>query len=94
MRFIFFKSLNVKRKTSVITLEHEDTEISRMPDLQARAISVLLGGYNMYGRNKHGQCIDLKKHRERVRKLWELVDEVCEEIHELDNDTKISFRKS
>lgn len=75
MQAVFFKSLKVKRTTSTIILEHEDTEISCIPDLQTRAISVLLGGYNQYGRS-----IDLEKYQELKRKAWELVDEVAQTI--------------
>lgn len=77
MQTVFFKSLKVNKKTSTIVLEHEGTETSSIPELQMRALSILLGGYNQYGRS-----IDIEKYRELKRKAWDLVDEVANSLYE------------
>lgn len=71
MRVVWFKKLKVNKTTSQITLEHISSESTKAVEIQMRAISILLGGYNVFGRS-----IDLEKHEERLIRFCDLLEEI------------------
>lgn len=66
-----FKSLRINKTTSQITLEHSNAEKTTIIPRRLEAISVLLGGYNIYGRS-----IDIEKHRDRMKRFMDILEEV------------------
>lgn len=73
-KHVNFKSLRVNKTTSQITLEHENPD-TMLISRQLEAISVLLGGYNVYGRS-----IDIDKHRDRVKRFMSIIEETYEDL--------------
>lgn len=60
---------------SVATLKIEFFNAGKHTEKELKALAILLGGYNKYGRK-----IDLDKHRERIRRFVDLIDEITNDI--------------
>jgi hypothetical protein len=73
MREATFKSLKINKTTSVITLEHYNN--SGREEKELKAIAILLGGYNEFGRS-----IDLNEHRNTMKKFSELIDGITDKL--------------
>lgn len=66
-----FKKLEVGKKTSKIIFEHPDTEYTYSVERRLRAISILTGAYNLYGRK-----IDVEKYTDLQNEFEKLVHEI------------------
>lgn len=67
------KKLTVEAKTAKITLDRLNYSTGNDQDL--RALAVLLGGYNEYGRK-----IPLDKHRENMILFKDLIDSISSQL--------------
>lgn len=76
MKSLTLKSLKINKRTSSITWEHTDSEVSQQPCNDMTALAVLLGGYNTFGRK-----IDIDKHNSRLEKLNELIEETKNDLY-------------
>jgi hypothetical protein len=65
------KKLNMRGKTSILTLEHDSTEKSIIPHDEVMAIAILLGGYNEFGRK-----IDVLKYQEIRGRFNDCINEI------------------
>jgi hypothetical protein len=75
-----FKSLKIQKNTAKITLSlSSETGVSEgsetFEDNQLKALSILLGAYNIYGRK-----IELEKHRSNIIKFYDIINEIAETI--------------
>lgn len=68
------KNLKIGDKVSTISIE-SDSRLKSTRENELKALAVLLGGYNRYGRH-----IDLDKHRERIIIFSDLIMEIAAEM--------------
>jgi len=66
-----FKKLEVNKLTAKITLDRLVTD----SDDDLKALSILTGGYNKYGRK-----ISLDKHRENMKRFQDLIEEIKKDM--------------
>ena len=64
--------LTIGKELAIIKLEWHNNGV---PEKQLKALAILLGAYNKYGRT-----IDLQVHRERIERFTDLLNEIEEEI--------------
>lgn len=64
--------LTIGKESATIKLEWHNKGV---PEKQLKALAILLGAYNKYGRS-----IDLNVHRKRIEQFTDLLNEIQEEI--------------
>ena len=70
---LYFKQFKTGRRTSTMTLDHDNSLVHKRPFELLKALAILMGGYNVYGRH-----IPLEEYQDLKKEFENLLEKVAD----------------